>query len=146
MSELASGASYRPEMRIRAPELKACKLLIHKLRVKPRCKSDARSGFAWRRATRIAIRHGGFILRRLLPHFVRIWRCAGSLNANYFCIVSHHFMSAAEMNTAQGQARLALCAFQVPMNGRLESMCAVNALGLREAYYHQIHRSPSKIA
>jgi hypothetical protein len=68
------------------------------------------------------------------------------LNVNYFCIVSHHFMSADEMNTAQGQERLAACAFQVPINGRLESMCAVNALGLREAYYRQIHRSLSKVA
>lgn len=102
-------------------------------------------GRAWQRAGGIALRHGGFILRRLLPQFVRLLRRAHSLNANYFCIVSHHFMSAAEMKTPQGQERLALCAFQVPINGRLESMCAVNALGLREAYYHQIHRSLSKV-
>ena len=101
---------------------------------------------AWRRAGRIALRHGGFIVRRLLPHFVRLVGRAGSLNANYFCIVSHHFMSAGEMNTAQGQERLAACAFQVPINGRLESMCAVNALGLRETYYRQIQRSLSKVA
>jgi hypothetical protein len=96
---------------------------------------------AWRRAGRIALHHGGFVLRRLLPHFVRLLRRTGSLNANYFCVVSHHFMSADEMKTAQGQERLAACAFQVPINGRLESMCAVNALGLREAYYRQIDRS-----
>jgi len=130
--------------RDRADEMRTLNELLHRVGGVSFRLDDR--GRAWRRATRIAIRHGGFILRRLLPHFVRLWRCAGSLNANYFCIVSHHFMSAAEMNTAQGQARLALCAFQVPMNGRLESMCAVNALGLREAYYHQIHRSPSKIA
>jgi hypothetical protein len=93
---------------------------------------------AWRRAGRIALRHGGFAVRRLLPYSVRLLRRTRSLNANYFCIVSHHFMSAAEMETAQGQERLAVCAFRVPINGRLESMCAVNALGLREAYYRQI--------
>jgi hypothetical protein len=93
---------------------------------------------AWRRAGRIAIRHGGFIVRRLLPAFVGLLRRARSFRANYLCIVSHHFMSAAEMKTAQGEERLAACAFRVPINGRLESMCAVNALGLREAYYREI--------
>jgi MoaA/NifB/PqqE/SkfB family radical SAM enzyme len=93
---------------------------------------------AWRRAGRIAVRHSGFIIGRLLPTFVRLLRRARSFRANYFCIVSHHFMSAAEMKTAQGEERLAACAFRVPINGRLEPMCAVNALGLREAYYRQI--------
>jgi hypothetical protein len=93
---------------------------------------------AWRRAGRIAVRHGGFIIGRVLPAFVRLLRSAGSFRANYFCIVSHHFMSAAEMKTVLGEERLAACAFRVPINGRLESMCAVNALGLREAYYRQI--------
>src|SRR6266403_1077568 len=93
---------------------------------------------AWRRAARIMIHHGGFIIGQLLPAFVRLLRRARSFRANYFCIVSHHFMSAAEMRTAQGEERLAACAFRVPINGRLEPMCAVNALGLREAYYRQI--------
>jgi MoaA/NifB/PqqE/SkfB family radical SAM enzyme len=93
---------------------------------------------AWRRAGHIAVRHGGFIIGRLLPAFVRILRRARSFKANYFCIVTHHFMSAAEMKTAQGEERLAACAFRVPINGRLEPMCAVNALGTREAYYRQI--------
>jgi hypothetical protein len=44
-------------------------------------------------------------------------------------------MSAAETTTALGQERLAACVFRVPINGQLQSMCAVNALGLREAYY-----------
>jgi hypothetical protein len=93
---------------------------------------------AWRRASRIAVRHGGLLVRRLLPYLVRLLRRARSLNANYFCIVSHHFMRAAEMNTTQGQERLAICAFRVPINGRLESMCAVNASALRKTYYRQI--------
>jgi hypothetical protein len=53
----------------------------------------------------------------------------------YFCIVSHHFMSAAETTTPLGQERLSACAFRVPINGRLEPMCAVNALGKREQFY-----------
>jgi MoaA/NifB/PqqE/SkfB family radical SAM enzyme len=93
---------------------------------------------ALRRAARIAIHHGGFIISQLLPAFVRLLRRARSFRANYFCIVSHHFMSATEMKTAKGEERLAACAFRVPINGRLEPMCAVNALGLRQAYYRQI--------
>jgi uncharacterized radical SAM superfamily Fe-S cluster-containing enzyme len=93
---------------------------------------------AWRRAGRIAVRHGGFIIGQLLPVFVTLLRRARSFRTNYFCIVSHHFMSAAEMKTVQGKERLAACAFRVPINGRLEPMCAVNALSLRETYYRQI--------
>ncbi len=101
---------------------------------------------AYRRASRIALRHGGFIIRRLLPNFIRLLRRARSFKAHYFCIVSHHFMSAAEMESAQGQERLGACAFRVPINGRLEPMCAVNALGLRETYYRQIPQTFSTAA
>jgi hypothetical protein len=100
---------------------------------------------AWRRASRIAVRHGGFLVCRLLPYLVRLLRRARSLKANYFCIVSHHFMSAAEMATPQGQERLATCAFRVPINGQLESMCAVNASDLRKTYYRQISRTSSTV-
>ena len=40
----------------------------------------------------------------------------GTLRADYFCILSHHFMSAAETATPLGQERLALCSFQVPVD------------------------------
>jgi hypothetical protein len=101
---------------------------------------------ACRRAGRIALRHGGFIIGQLLPNFVRLLRRTRSLKAHYFCIVSHHFMSAAEMDSAQGKERLGTCAFRVPINGRLEPMCAVNALGLRETYYRQISQTVSTSA
>lgn len=87
------------------------------------------------RATLIVARHGAFLARRVLPHVVRRLREVGTLRPRYFCIVSHHFMSAAEVATPLGQDRLAACAFRVPIDGRLESMCAVNALGLRDALY-----------
>jgi hypothetical protein len=90
---------------------------------------------AARRAASVVLRHGGFLARALLPHAWRLWRRAGTLRAPYFCIVSHHFMSAAEATTPLGRERLDACAFQVPVDGRLTPMCAVNALGVREAYY-----------
>lgn len=93
----------------------------------------------WRavlRAGQVLARHPLFLLRRALPFAWQLRRRVGTVRADYFCVVSHHFMSAAETATPLGQERLGLCAFKVPVNGRLESMCAVNALGLREGYYH----------
>ena len=47
---------------------------------------------------------------RLLPAFVRLLRRARSSRANYFCIVRRRLVIAAEMKTAQGEERLAVCA------------------------------------
>ena len=52
-----------------------------------------------------------------------------------FSIVSHHFMSGAELSSPVGEERLAACAFKLPVDGRMVSMCEVNAGGLREAFY-----------
>ncbi len=90
---------------------------------------------ALRRAGWMLTNHGAFALARLLPQAWKLWRRAGTLRGNYFCIVSHHFMSAAETATPEGRERLDVCAFKVSINGKLESMCAVNALGLREEFY-----------
>lgn len=87
------------------------------------------------RAGRLAVRHGGFLLARALPHLVRVWARTRSLRPRYICFVSHHFMNAEETVTPLGQERLAVCAFRVPINGVLQPMCAVNALGLREEFY-----------
>jgi hypothetical protein len=92
-------------------------------------------GAALRRAARVIARHGGFLATRALPYLWRlVWR-TGTVRARYFCIVSHHFMSAAEAASSRGRERLAVCAFRVPVGDRLEPMCAVNALGLREAFH-----------
>jgi hypothetical protein len=87
------------------------------------------------RAAALALRHGGFLARHLPPLAWRLVRRTGTLRPRYFCLVSHHFMSAAETATPLGRERLAACAFRVPIDGRLEPMCAVNALGLRDAFY-----------
>jgi hypothetical protein len=60
---------------------------------------------------------------------------SGRARIDYLNIVSHHFMSAADLATATGRERAALCVFQVPIGERLVSMCEVNALGLRERLY-----------
>lgn len=77
-------------------------------------------------------------LRRCDPaHPIRlVWRwLRGAATVHYLNIVSHHFMSQAELATPQGQERLALCVFQVPVGDRMVSMCEVNAEEVRERYY-----------
>lgn len=71
------------------------------------------------------------------------WRAARALARGHakvqgLAIVSHHFMSAAELETPVGQERLSQCVFHLSVNGELQSMCEVNALGIREQYYAQL--------
>ena len=90
---------------------------------------------ALRRVAAFTAKNGVFTLTRLLPQLAKLlWR-AGTLRVNYFNIVSHHFMSADETATPLGQERLDACAVKVSINGELKSLCAVNALGLREEFY-----------
>jgi 7,8-dihydro-6-hydroxymethylpterin dimethyltransferase len=65
----------------------------------------------------------------------------GKLKVHPLVIVSHHFMSAEELQTEEGKARLAQCVFHVPVNGELVSMCEVNALGVRDRYYADLART-----
>jgi hypothetical protein len=90
---------------------------------------------AARRIGRIVFRHGRFLAARILPYLFLLLRQTGYRRPRYFCIVTHHFMNAIETETALGRERLASCAFRVPVNGRLEPMCVVNALDLRRQFY-----------
>jgi hypothetical protein len=94
-----------------------------------------------KRWMRLLSQHGGFALRRLLPQGIRLLRRTGTVRSHYFCIVSHHFMSREEIQSDRGQERLNACVFKVPIHGKLEPMCAVNALGLREQFYAQANRT-----
>ena len=67
------------------------------------------------------------------------WRIlTGTAQVDRLMIASHHFMSAAEMATDEGRDRLDHCAFVVPVDGELKSMCEVNAGGLRDRVYADI--------
>ncbi len=111
-------------------------------------KTDSRRT-AIARAIAIAARSPGFVLGRL-PGYVWHWLqrlgdgsalqafrdlLSGRLRVQPLVVVSHHFMSADEIHTDEGQARLAQCVFHVPVNGALVSMCEVNALGIRDEFY-----------
>ncbi len=56
-------------------------------------------------------------------------------------LTSHHFMSSAELTTDVGRARLAACVFRLPVNGEMVPMCAVNAGGVREAFYKSLENA-----
>jgi hypothetical protein len=62
-------------------------------------------------------------------------RATGRVRIDSFCVVSHHFMSAAELASETGQERLSACLFRVPVGDEMVSMCRVNAGGLRDAMY-----------
>ena len=46
-------------------------------------------------------------------------------------LVVHKFMNAEELDTPIGQERLQACVFKVPVDGKMISMCEVNATPLR---------------
>lgn len=81
--------------------------------------------------------------RRLAPgkplRFLR-QVATGRVRVHRFAVSAHHFMSAAELGTATGQARLDHCAFRVAIDGELHAMCEVNAAGMREEFYARIAR------
>ena len=67
-----------------------------------------------------------------------VWRwLRGRARVSYLNIVSHHFMSRAEMATPLGQERLGCASSRCRSDERLVSMCEVNALGVRDHYYGQ---------
>ena len=49
-----------------------------------------------------------------------------------FAVSVHHFMDPDRLDTPQGRERLAACAFKVPLDGRMVSMCEFNGAGLRK--------------
>lgn len=85
--------------------------------------------YFWHQAEKMAPGEPGRLALRLLRGRARI---------HHFNIVSHHFMSRAQIETPLGRERLKMCVFLVPVGEKLVSMCEVNALGVREAHYEGI--------
>lgn len=57
-----------------------------------------------------------------------------------FVVVSHHFMSPAELATPLGQERAGACVFRLPVNGEMVAMCQANAGGARDTLYESLGR------
>jgi hypothetical protein len=65
-----------------------------------------------------------------------VWdRVGGNVSIDSFCVVSHHFMSSAELASDKGQERLSACLFRVPVASEMVPMCRVNVGGVRNALY-----------
>lgn len=110
------------------------------------------SARALARALGVLAAHPRFLTSRVLPLLLRLARRAapegrlrflwnrlrGRERLSYLNIVSHHFMSAAQIDTVRGRERVALCVFKVPIGDELVSMCQVNALGIRDRYYETL--------
>lgn len=107
------------------------------------------------RALALLVRAPGFVAANL-PAWARYWlnrldpghpwRAAGALitgrtRLRSLVIVSHHFMSAAQLATPRGAERLSHCVFHVHAGGRAMSMCEANACGGREAFYERLRAS-----
>lgn len=87
-----------------------------------------------------------FMGQCLLYSFVRVWservKIWGVIKkmvdkrqlptVNPFLFVIHSFMSPGELLTDEGKDRIAACTFKVPVDGKLISMCEMNAAGIRE--------------
>lgn len=65
-------------------------------------------------------------------------RLRGRIRIDAFAVVSHHFMSPAELTTDKGRERLAACLFRVPVGGAFVPMCEVNAGGVRTDFYSRL--------
>lgn len=91
--------------------------------------------------SRSVVRLTGAWLQRIAPDApAAAWRewWRGDLRVDPFVVVSHHFMSRAQLETPLGRERLAHCVFHVDIDGVTRSMCEVNALGGRAAFYERL--------
>lgn len=73
--------------------------------------------------------------RRQLLGILRQAIGEGKLTIRPLALVVQKFMSPDELDTPVGQERLAACTFRVPVDGRMISMCEMNATGLRSKLY-----------
>ncbi|HET9134662.1 MAG TPA: radical SAM protein [Gemmatimonadales bacterium] len=104
------------------------------------------------RALALFVRAPGWVLRSL-PGWLAAWArrldaahpwrfagriLAGTAQVHGITVISHHFMSEAQVGTQEWRERTDLCVFNVPINGELVPMCTVNATPVRAEYYAQL--------
>lgn len=67
--------------------------------------------------------------RGWLPEFLRAIATGQPWSIRTLSVVVHHFMSPDDLASQQGQSRAKACAFRLPVEGRMVSMCELNARG-----------------
>ncbi len=95
------------------------------------------------RIASLLLRNPQFAIEAPIYALYRLWglrrwllsACANlrTLRLSAFAIVVHKFMSEDEIDTPLGRERLQACAFKVPVDGEMVSMCEVNATDLRRS-------------
>jgi 7,8-dihydro-6-hydroxymethylpterin dimethyltransferase len=95
-----------------------------------------------RKKPTMALRIPSFSIGRVLEErdwvtdFLKAVMTGKRWSLNPFVVIVHNFMSSHELETAEGQERLQACAFRVPVDGRMVSMCELNGTDLRKALNH----------
>jgi MoaA/NifB/PqqE/SkfB family radical SAM enzyme len=92
----------------------------------------------------VAVLHPATVATALAYGALRAWRMRGklleiawhavrlrSVRVRPWILVVHKFMNADELTTPLGQERLRSCVFRLPVDGRMVSMCELNATDLR---------------
>lgn len=77
-----------------------------------------------------AYRLGGSL--GVASRIVRAHLTGGTAFVRPFALIVHQFMQPRDLATTRGRERLAACTFKVPVDGRLVSMCEMNATSLRD--------------
>ncbi len=70
--------------------------------------------------------------REWMQDFIRAFMTGKRWSLSPFVVIVHNFMSSHELETQEGQDRLQACAFRVPVDGRMVSMCELNGTELRK--------------
>ncbi|MEE9217838.1 MAG: radical SAM protein, partial [Acidobacteriota bacterium] len=101
------------------------------------------------------LQNPGFLLEAPLYGLYRLWGIRAWLPAALahllafravrlrpLVVVVHKFMSRDELETPLGRERLQACSFKLPVNGKMVSMCEMNATPLRRELNHtlRLHR------
>ncbi|MFN3201468.1 MAG: hypothetical protein ACE366_23905 [Bradymonadia bacterium] len=69
--------------------------------------------------------------RAWVPEFLKAVAARRRWRVSPFGVVVHNFMSAHELETEEGKARLDACSFKVPIDGEMVSMCRLNGTDMR---------------
>jgi len=72
-----------------------------------------------------------FTEREWFPRFLGTVAHGGGWSVRPLAVIVHHFMSNEELETPLGKERLEACVFRLPVEGRMVSMCEMNATDLR---------------
>ncbi len=77
-------------------------------------------------------------IRSLLIPFLGRWLIGRPVSVRPLVVVAHKFMDADELKTSLGRARLDACVFKLPVDGRMVSMCEMNATPIRETLHREL--------